>query len=77
MSFMFEHFSSFQYSVLCLFLLMYFCYVMLWLQLETTAERIKAVDHAAAIVEEMLKQATVSSGAKVILTPERHWKLHN
>ncbi|KAK4383557.1 protein RIK [Sesamum angolense] len=33
--------------------------------LETTAERIKAVDHAAAIVEEMLKQAIVSSGAKV------------
>ncbi|KAK6129136.1 hypothetical protein DH2020_037114 [Rehmannia glutinosa] len=33
--------------------------------LETTADRIKAVDHAAAMVEEMLKQATVSSGAKV------------
>ncbi|KAI3452218.1 hypothetical protein Pfo_008883 [Paulownia fortunei] len=33
--------------------------------LETTAERIKAVDHAAAMVEEMLKQATVSSGVKV------------
>ncbi|KAL6526354.1 hypothetical protein OROMI_029994 [Orobanche minor] len=32
--------------------------------LETTAERIKAVDHAAAMVEDMLKQATVSSGVK-------------
>ncbi|KAG8384618.1 hypothetical protein BUALT_Bualt04G0136600 [Buddleja alternifolia] len=33
--------------------------------LETTAERIKAVDHAAAMVEEMLKQASVSNGVKV------------
>ncbi|CAA0828368.1 Protein RIK [Striga hermonthica] len=33
--------------------------------LETTAERIKAVDRAAAMVEEMLKTATVSSGVKV------------
>ncbi|KAL6553053.1 hypothetical protein OROGR_006895 [Orobanche gracilis] len=32
--------------------------------LETTAERIKAVDHAAAMVEDMLKQATVSSAVK-------------
>lgn len=35
--------------------------------METTAERIKAVDHAAAMVEEMLKQATVNSGVKVNL----------
>ncbi|KAL7141082.1 hypothetical protein ABFS83_08G030400 [Erythranthe nasuta] len=33
--------------------------------LETTAERIKAVDQAAAMVEEMLKQVTRNSGAKV------------
>lgn len=33
--------------------------------LETTADRIKAVDHAAAIVEDMLKQATGNSGVKV------------
>lgn len=38
----------------------------LWLvQLETTLERIKAVDRAAAIVEEMLKQGTVNNGLKV------------
>ncbi|CAN4081645.1 unnamed protein product [Withania somnifera] len=33
--------------------------------LETTLERIKAVDRAAAVVEEMLKQGTVSNGLKV------------
>ncbi|XP_019244569.1 PREDICTED: protein RIK [Nicotiana attenuata] len=33
--------------------------------LETTLERIKAVDCAAAIVEEMLKQGTVNNGLKV------------
>ncbi|XP_075090481.1 protein RIK isoform X1 [Nicotiana tabacum] len=33
--------------------------------LETTLERIKAVDRAAAIVEEMLKQGTVNNGLKV------------
>ncbi|MCD7460197.1 hypothetical protein HAX54_043055 [Datura stramonium] len=33
--------------------------------LETTLERIKAVDHAAAVVEEMLKQGTVNNGLKV------------
>ncbi|KAL9157860.1 hypothetical protein ABFS82_08G030700 [Erythranthe guttata] len=33
--------------------------------LETTAERIKAVDQAAAMVEEMLKQLTRNIGAKV------------
>ncbi|KAL3624050.1 hypothetical protein CASFOL_032866 [Castilleja foliolosa] len=33
--------------------------------LETTVERIKAVDQAAAMVEEMLKQATMSNGVKV------------
>ncbi|XP_057769698.1 protein RIK isoform X2 [Salvia miltiorrhiza] len=33
--------------------------------LETTAERIKAVDYAAAMVEEMLKQPTLNSGVKV------------
>lgn len=38
----------------------------LWLiQLETTLERIKAVDRAAAVVEEMLKQGTVNNGLKV------------
>ncbi|KAL8474702.1 hypothetical protein ACS0TY_031228 [Phlomoides rotata] len=34
---------------------------------ETTAERIKAVDLAAAMVEEMLKQAKLNSGVKVFL----------
>ncbi|XP_031093986.1 protein RIK isoform X1 [Ipomoea triloba] len=33
--------------------------------LETTVERIKAVDHAAAIVEEMLKEGSVNNGLKV------------
>ncbi|XP_042024244.1 protein RIK-like isoform X2 [Salvia splendens] len=33
--------------------------------LETTAERIKAVDHAAAMVEEMLKQPNANNGVKV------------
>ncbi|XAR51664.1 hypothetical protein NMG60_11006354 [Bertholletia excelsa] len=33
--------------------------------LETTVERIKAVDRAAAMVEEMLKQGSVSNGGKV------------
>ncbi|XP_060193368.1 protein RIK isoform X2 [Lycium barbarum] len=33
--------------------------------LETTVERIKAVDRAAAAVEEMLKQGTVNNGLKV------------
>ncbi|XP_051120057.1 protein RIK isoform X2 [Andrographis paniculata] len=33
--------------------------------LETTAERIKAVDHAFAIVEDMLKQTSVNSGMKI------------
>ncbi|KAM3250581.1 protein RIK isoform X3 [Capsicum chacoense] len=33
--------------------------------LETTVERIKAVDRAAAVVEEMLKQGTVNNGLKV------------
>lgn len=33
--------------------------------LETTLERIKAVDRAAAVVEEMLKQGTVNNGLKV------------
>lgn len=33
--------------------------------LETTLERIKAVDRAAAAVEEMLKQGTVNNGLKV------------
>ncbi|KAJ8549955.1 hypothetical protein K7X08_033662 [Anisodus acutangulus] len=33
--------------------------------LETTVERIKAVDRAAAIVEEMLKQGAVNNGLKV------------
>lgn len=40
---------------------------MMWLQLETTAERIKAVDHAAAMVEEMLKQPISNGGVKVSL----------
>lgn len=39
----------------------------MWLQLETTAERIKAVDQAAAMVEEMLKLPITNSGVKVIL----------
>ncbi|KAK3012290.1 hypothetical protein RJ639_012960 [Escallonia herrerae] len=33
--------------------------------LETTADRIKAVDRAAAMVEEMLKQGSLSNGVKV------------
>ncbi|KAG6398385.1 hypothetical protein SASPL_139844 [Salvia splendens] len=33
--------------------------------LETTAERIKAVDHAAAMVDEMLKQPNANNGVKV------------
>lgn len=33
--------------------------------LETTFERIKAVDRAAAVVEEMLKQGTVCNGLKI------------
>lgn len=37
------------------------------LQLETTAERIKAVDAAAAMVEDILKQASSSDGVKVII----------
>lgn len=45
---------------------------MLWFQLDTTAERIKAVDQAAGMVEEMLKQATANSGVKVIPTIERY-----
>lgn len=40
---------------------------MLCPQFETTAERIKAVDLAAAMVEEMLKQAKINSGVKVFL----------
>lgn len=40
---------------------------MFWFQFETTAERIKAVDLAAAMVEEMLKQAKLNSGVKVFL----------
>lgn len=36
-----------------------------WIQLETTAERIKAVDLGAAMVEEMLKQGSVNNGVKV------------
>ncbi|EPS61112.1 hypothetical protein M569_13684, partial [Genlisea aurea] len=35
--------------------------------LETTAERIKAVDHAAAMVEEMLKPASASNAVKADL----------
>lgn len=37
------------------------------LQLETTAERVKAVDLAAAMVEEMLKQPIANSGVKVLI----------
>ena len=37
------------------------------LQLETTAERIRAVDHAAAMVDEMLKQPNANNGVKVSL----------
>lgn len=44
------------------------CYSVALLQLETTAERIKAVDHAAAMVEEMLKQPISNSGVKVSLS---------
>lgn len=34
-------------------------------QLETTADRIKAVDRAADMVEEMLKQGSLNNGPKV------------
>lgn len=43
------------------------CSLSIWaLQLETTADRIKAVDQAAAMVDEMLKQGSMNSGTKVV-----------
>jgi hypothetical protein len=50
--------------------LVLYSHVIYLLQLETTAERIKAVDSAAAMVEETLKQGSSNDGAKVIIICE-------